>query len=73
MINLSLESGQFDAERKEAVLLPIFKKTGLDPVPNNDRPVSNLPFVSKVAERAVFIQANDHMTNNVLYPSLQSS
>ena len=39
----------------------------------NFRPVSNLSFISKLAERAVFEQTHIHMVDNDLYPSAQSS
>ena len=39
----------------------------------NFRPVSNLLFISKLAETAVFEQTHIHMVNNDLYPSAQSS
>ena len=45
----------------------------LDLLFNNYRPVSNLPFLSKVTERAVFAQTHQHMMSNSLYPSLQSA
>ena len=47
------------------------KKNGLDTVFKNYRPVSNLSFISKVTERAVFLQIDNHMKKHDLYPSLQ--
>ena len=41
---------------KEALVNRILKKAGLDPVFKNLRPVSNLHFLSKLTERAVFDQ-----------------
>ena len=49
------------------------KKNGLDTVFKNYRPVSNLSFISKVTERAVFLQIDNHMKKHDLYPSLQSA
>ena len=43
------------------------KKNGLDTVFKNYRPVSNLCFISKVTERAVFLQIDNHMEKHVLY------
>ena len=68
MVNISLESGHFLSAWEEALVQPILKKNGLDTVFKNYRPVSNLSFVSKVTERAVF-----HMKKHDLYPSLQSA
>uniref|UniRef100_A0A670I2H7 Reverse transcriptase domain-containing protein n=1 Tax=Podarcis muralis TaxID=64176 RepID=A0A670I2H7_PODMU len=54
IINLSLGTGIFPGELKEAVVRPLLKKTSLDPLDlSNYRPVSNLPFLGKVIERAV--------------------
>ena len=39
----------------------------------NLRPISNLQFVSKITERAVFDQVYSHMTDNELFPVLQSA
>jgi hypothetical protein len=73
MVNLSLQNGHFADNWKEALVLPILKKIGLDLLFNNYRPVSNLPFLSNVTERAVFAQTYLHMMSNCLYPSLQSA
>ena len=57
IINLSLSWGHFFEEWKEALVTPILKKPGLDPTQlNNLRPVSNLHFISKLTEPAVFDQ-----------------
>ena len=39
----------------------------------NLRPISNLKFVSKLTERAVFFQNHQHLTTNSLYPKAQSA
>ena len=49
------------------------KKYGLVVMFKNLRSVCSLPFVSKLAERAVVDQAHVHMPINNLYPSAQSS
>ena len=53
LINMSLKSGQFPVAWKKALVLPLLKKPGLDILFKNFRPVSNLPFVSKLTESAV--------------------
>ena len=73
IINLSLQSGCFPLSWKEALVHPLLKKIGLEATFMNFRPVSNLPFISKLAERAVFEQTHIHMVDNDLYPSAQSS
>ena len=40
---------------------------------SNLRPISNLQFVSKITERAVFDQVYSYMTENNLFPVLQSA
>ena len=73
MINLSFESGVFAGNWKEALLKPLLKKCGLDIAFNNFRPVSNLPYVSKLSEMAAANQLIDHMTTNYLHMPLQSA
>ena len=74
IINLSLSCGHFSEEWKEALVTPILKKPGLDPTQlNNLRPVSNLNFISKLTERAVFDQIHSHMSRFALYPTSQSA
>ena len=72
-INMSLKSGQFPVAWKEALVLPLLKKPGLDILFKNFRPVSNLPFVSKLTESAVYNQTHSHICRNNLYPANQSS
>ena len=45
---MSLKSGQFPVAWKEARVLPLIKKPGVDILFKNFRPVSILPFVSKL-------------------------
>ena len=61
MVNISRESGHVPSAWKEALVRPILNKSGLDTVFKNYRPVSNLSFISKVTERAVFLQIDNHM------------
>ena len=53
IVNKSLEKGQMPTAYKEAIVTPLIKKTDLDPDFSNFRPVSNLPFVSKLIERVL--------------------
>ena len=70
IINLSLESGVFASDWKEALLKPLLKKCGLDIAFNNFRLVSNFPYVSKLSEANQLI---DHMTTNDLHMPLHSA
>ena len=55
-MNNSLQSGCFPEIWKEALVFPLLKKTGLDVIFKNFRPLSNLSFVSKLIERAAFLR-----------------
>ena len=52
MINLSFNTGHSADAWKEALVLPSLKKSGLDVAFKNFRPVSNLPYISKLSKRA---------------------
>ena len=57
LINSSLSSGLFPQVFKSAVIFPLLKKPSLDPNElNNFRPISNLPFISKIIEKLVLVQ-----------------
>ena len=56
IINLSLEEGHVPDAWKIALLKPFLKKSGLEAVFENFRPVCNLSFLSKSAEKAVIEQ-----------------
>jgi len=73
MINMSLQTGYFPTVWKDALVIPILKRNGLDTYFKNYRPISNLQFVSKVVERAVTDQLYNFINNNNLLPSLQSA
>uniref|UniRef100_A0A8C6LGB2 Reverse transcriptase domain-containing protein n=1 Tax=Nothobranchius furzeri TaxID=105023 RepID=A0A8C6LGB2_NOTFU len=66
-MNCSLQTGVFPAAFKRAVVRPLLKKSNLDfNELNNYRPVSNLPFLSKILEKLVLNQLNDFINTNVL-------
>ena len=69
-----LSCSHFPDEWKEALVTPILKKPGLDPTQlNNLRPVSNLQFISKLTEYAVFDQIHSRKSRFTHYPTLQSA
>ena len=51
---------------------PLLNKSGLKLTLKNSRPVSDLPFVSKIVEKAVLSQLFKHCEGNVTLPNLQS-
>ena len=74
IVNLSLSTGKFPSCLKTALVKPLLKKPGLDPnVLSNYRPISNLPFLSKVIERAVAIRLTSYLDRNHLLPQRQSA
>ena len=52
---------------------PRLKKTKQGTSLSNLRPVSNLQYLSKLVESAVYDQTTDHVTQSGLYPILQSA
>ena len=53
MLNLSLLEGHVPISWKNPVIKPMLKKSGIEPILKNYRPVSNLPFGAKATEKAV--------------------
>ena len=71
--NTSLTTAHFPTEWKQAIVNPLLKKGAKVVTHNNLRPISNLQFVSKITESAVFDQVYSHMTDNELFPVVQSA
>ena len=72
--NYGWYAGVFPNDLKRALVTPRLKKPRLDiSVLGNYRPVSNIPFLSKVIERVVAQQLNIHLTRNGLRDDLQSA
>ena len=74
IINDSLTSGVVPACYKDALVKPLLKKPGLDHnILKNFRPVSNLPFLSKILEKVVLKRLISHLNNNNLNEVFQSA
>ena len=74
IMNASLSSGSVPSLFKHALVNPLLKKSTLDPeILKNYRPVSNLPFLSKVLERIVLTQLMTHLENHNLLERFQSA
>ena len=67
IINLSILSGAVPDDFKYARVQPLFKRDSKTEV-SNYRPISILCVVSKVLEKAVYVQVEDYLVkNNILY------
>ena len=73
IVNISLGEGLFIHNWKTAVVRPLLKKQGLEVINSNFRPVSNLPFLSKVIERCMLLQVSKHCDQYGLQPGHQSA
>ena len=73
IINRSLQTGVFPTSLKTAIVKPLLKRNTSDPsVLSNYRPVSNLPFLSKILEKLVFNQLNDFLISHNISKKYQS-
>ena len=73
IINLALDKGDFSSQWKSAVVHPLIKSLSKGTNSGNYRPVSNLPFISKVAEKCTLQQLIDHCDTYNLLPEYQSA
>ena len=64
ILNLSIQTNKFPNRWKIAKVVPLYKGKGSKLECKNYRPVAILPVLSKVLERAVFIQLVRYMDNN---------
>ncbi len=73
LINKSLTLGVVPVSFKHAIVEPLLKKSNLDPsVLSNYRPISKLPFLSKVLEKAVLNQLQAFLVQNDIFQKFQS-
>ena len=74
LFNKLLSQGRFPESFRLAEVTPILKKSTLDPsVLSSYRPISNLPFISKVLKRAVNEWMLQHLHSNGLLSEHQSA
>ena len=70
LINITIRNGSFTPQWKRAKVLPAFKNKGNRFDLKYYRPLSNLPEVSKLAERAVYDQLFNYLSiNNLIHPN----
>ncbi len=73
IINTSLLSGCVPSYFKQAAVQPLLKKTNLDPcLPQNYRPMSKLPFISKILEKVFAKQLTDAFNTHNIFNKFQS-
>jgi len=73
IINSSLLLGYIPKTIKLAMIKPLVKKMQLDPTELvNYRPISNLPFLSKILEKAVSSQLCSFLERNYICEDFQS-
>ncbi len=73
IINSSLSLGHVPKPFKLAVIKPLIKKPKIDPCElANYRPISNLPFMSKILEKVVSAQLCSFLLKNYIYEKFQS-
>ena len=74
IVNLSFSTGTFPDKLKHAIITPVIKKQNVDAnALKNFRPVSNIPYLSKVIERHAVDNISRYMTANELGEPLQSA
>ena len=74
LLNDCITNGIVPSGLKKAIVKPLLKKPSLDPnLLKHFRPVSNLSFVSKLLEKLVLKQLQQHLDVNDLWPVFQSA
>ena len=69
-----MSNGIFPTQFKSAVVKPLIKKPTLDcEVLKNFRPISNLPFLSKLIEKVIAERLVGHMHDNGIVEKFQSA
>ena len=74
IVNKSIQESTMPSLLKRALVKPLIKKPSLDKENlKNYRPVSNLPYIGKLIEKAAIKQINEHLAENNLHEPLQSA
>ena len=74
MVNTTIKYSEFPDPLKQAEVTPILKQSKLDPEElKSFRPVSSIPFASKLIERVMYTQLDEHLEENNLYAFYQSA
>jgi hypothetical protein len=74
LCNMSLETGTFPLQLKQAWVTPLLKKPNLDQdTTSSYRPISNLSYLSKIVERVIVSRFTKHASKSNLFPVHQSA
>ena len=73
LVNTSLTQGVYAKSWKTAIIRPLLKKTGLELIYSNFRPMSNLSFISKLVEHCMLYRFNEYCDQHSLLPIYQSA
>ena len=73
IVNSSFINGVFPNSYKNAIITPLLKKSGLDTNLKNYKPISNLPFISKLIKHIVVNQLQNHLSCHHLKEPFQSA
>ena len=74
IVNKSLLEHTMPSSLKQAIVKPLIKKSSLDKENlKNFRPVSNLPYIGKIIEKAAITQIERHLNMHSLHEPLQSA
>ena len=68
IVNWSLRTGSFHKVWKRSIITPLQKKVGQDTEYTNYRPVNNLPFLSKITEKAMILQLKQYLETYCTLP-----
>ena len=70
LINLSISQGDFPNDLKLAKVLPIYKADDEKQI-SNYRPITILPYFSKIYEKVIFNQIMNFIDNNIILYAIQ--
>ena len=74
LINLSFESSVFPASEKRGIIYPLLKASDLDyELFSSYRPITNVSYLSKLIETALYEQLMEHVSTNKVLPIRQSA
>jgi len=71
IINKSLFEGIYPDKLKQATIIPIYKKKGDKKLPENYRPITILPNLSKVFEKILLTKLSTYLNDNHIIPNCQ--